>query len=172
MTTLGVKRLGVDRYWVNASMMQAVDSGARVSTGTSPTVYDSIELTDGATEGASFMVFPFPDFTKRYTTYIRLYWAPSATDASAHTVRWEVTALKVVAGTNVATAAGTTTTFTGISQANTQNQAVKEARTSVLSVTANETFAIRFTVRRIGGDGADTYVGDVRLFGALVELEG
>ena len=126
----------------------------------------TVEYSDAASEDA-FWTFALPtDFNGSVIT-VRPVWSPAATDGVAHTVRWVYTAKELASGTNV-TAAGTTTTWTGASAARTVDILVYDTNTSTGVTPAAGDTLFQLNVQRLGADGADTYVGAVRLHGLIV----
>jgi hypothetical protein len=155
--------------WVMAGEMQSGTGGGTHGTaiGTTPDLIMRISLTDAATVDALFTVQLPADAKAASPLSIALYWAPAATDASAHSVRWAIDSLVLAAGSSVI-AAGTTTTFTGVSQANTQNLLVIDTLTQI-AASVNAGDVVRIDATRLGADGADTYVGNVNLIGARLD---
>jgi hypothetical protein len=139
-----------------------VDSGTMASIGTVPSAIRVCTLADAATQGI-FWTFPLPADWATGDLTATLIWSPGSTDAVAHTVRWTLTARPIRNGLAQFNAP-TTTTFTGASAARTQDTTVYDTPTALgISPAAGD--LVRLNVRRIGADGADTYVGAVNLLG-------
>jgi hypothetical protein len=135
-------------------------------TGSAPNFMDCYSLPNGSTTGA-FWTFEVPDDYVSGNPTATIYWSPSATDGTAHTVRWQYTFKSLGSGSDVI-AAGTTTTWTGASAARTINLLVKDTTTSVgAAMVAGD--ICRLEVQRIGADAADTYVGEVRLHAVRID---
>ena len=136
--------------------------GATASTlGTLPDQVPTYRLDDGATQGA-YCTFGIPfDAVSGQPLSAEVIWAPVSTDASAHSVRWSIDAFQMPDGANVGTA-GTTTTWTGDAAARTATFKVTETIQQILA-SVNPGGSIRFNIRRVGADGADTYVGNLHL---------
>lgn len=147
----------------------ALDSGTRGNLGTAPDNTEIITLADAATQGVVFgFAIPGDWVAASAVTLQNIYWAPSATDGTAHTVRWSVDAKHVPSLTDI-TAAGTTNAFTGPSSAKTANQLQIEAPGQGLGTPAAAGDYLRINLRRLGSDGADTYVGNVQLVGVRIQ---
>jgi len=127
---------------------------------------NAVNYPDAATSGA-FWSWQVPDDYLSGVISVRPLWSPAATDGVAHTVRWSVSAKELATGSDV-TAAGTTTAFTGISAARTVNILVTENLQSTGVTPSGAGARMRIELQRIGADGADTYVGAVRLLGLIV----
>jgi hypothetical protein len=140
------------------------DSATNNAAGTAPDAIQRSSLADAATQGQSFKLVVPADWASGAITY-QPYWIPSATDASAHAVRWSSDVLEVAALADPS-ASGTTTAWTGTSSAKTALQLQIEAAQTLLTPTTAGNL-IRFNLRRLGADGADTYVGTVGLLGVL-----
>lgn len=155
-------------WWVDMSQNnQNIDGTAtHATTGTAPNASSTLSLPDAATSGALFsLVVPW-DWASGAITYI-IYWSPTSTDATPHTIRWSVVVKELVAASsNDVTAAGTTTTWTGGSAARTANIFYKEASQTLLTPTTAGNL-IRVGLERIGADAADTLVSVVRVHGIL-----
>jgi len=143
-----------------------LDSATFANVGASPDLTRVVAYADGSTQGA-FWSFVVPDDWDSGVITLQPVWSPGSTDGTAHTVRWSIVAKTVAAGTTV-TAAGTTVTFTGSSAARTVGVVVYDTATSTTLTPAAAGDVFRFTLRRIGADGADTYVGVVNLLGVIV----
>lgn len=139
-----------------------VDSGTMASIGTVPNSIRVCTLADAATQGI-FWTAPLPADWATGDLTATLIWSPGSNDASAHTVRWTLTA-RVIRNALAEFNAPVTTTFTGASAARTADTTVYDTATALgLSPAAGD--LLRLNVRRIGADGADTYVGSVHLLG-------
>jgi len=168
------------RYYRNGSWTQTrklflpaaeakLDSATAANIGASPDLTGVVAYADAATQGA-FWSFMVPDDWDSGVITLQPVWSPGSTDGTAHTVRWSIIAKTVANGTTV-TAAGTTTTFTGSSGARTVGVVVYDTATSTTLTPAAAGDVFRFTLRRIGADGADTYVGTVNLLGVIVSYQ-
>jgi hypothetical protein len=143
-----------------------LDAAAGVRMGTPPNVVDGIALVNGVTSGAYFnFIMPVDVITGTVT--VRPIWVPSATDGTAHTVRWQMN-IQIITASDV-TATGTTVAWTGVSAARTVNVEVMEtgqASTGVSPVAADR---VRLEIQRDGAHANDTYVGDVYLIGVRLD---
>lgn len=150
-----------------AGFIARVDTGSAASgLGTNPDAVPVLTLADAATSGGVW-TFAVPHDWASGVLTAQPIWAPGSTDAVAHTVRWSLDVKALAAAADV-TAAGTTTNFTGTSAARTANLVVKDTATSTGVTPAAVGDLIRLNLRRIGADGADTYVGVVNLLGVLI----
>jgi len=154
--------------WVPASKASSTDSGTFVTVGTAPNSIDVVQLADAATQGFYSVECAIPkDASAAQPLNIRIVWGPGSTDGTAHTVRWSVDVLNMAAAAGIV-GAGITTAFTGSSAARTANVMVIETSTQIrASVTADD--VIRINIRRLGSDGADTYVGAVNVIGFFLD---
>lgn len=141
-------------------------AGSITTVGASPDLTAVVALADGSTTGA-YWAFQVPADWASGVITLQPVWSPGSTDATPHTVRWSIVAKTVAAGTTV-TAAGTTVTFTGASAARTVGVVVYDTATSTTLTPAAAGDLFRFTLRRIGADAADSYVGTVNLLGVIV----
>lgn len=146
------------------SMQEATNDGGTLAVvGTVPSAIAGIRLDDGVTDGFYFSRHVPSDAVAGQPLTITIFWVPVATDAGSNAVRWSVEAAAIAAGTD-ATAAGTTTAFTGSAAARTANITVVETTTQILAaVNAGE--MVKVNVRRLGADAADTYVGNLWVIG-------
>jgi hypothetical protein len=143
------------------------ESGASATTlGSGTNAMDAVTLHDALSEGVMFSFSVPSDWASGALTYTTL-WAPSATDAVSHTVRWTADVIELTAGTDV-TAAGTTTGVTGTSAARTANLMVIGDTRTLLTPSVAGSF-VRANLRRNGGHSNDTYVGDVNLLGIRLD---
>ncbi len=149
-----------------AAALAKLDVATAVNVGASPDLTGAVAYADAATNGAFWSLMVPADWVSGAIT-LQPVWSPGSTDASAHTVRWSITA-KAVASASTVTAAGTTTAFTGSSSARTVGVVVYDTATSsgITPGAAGDLF--RFELQRIGADVADTYVGVVNLLGVIV----
>jgi len=143
----------------------SVDGTVSGPTGSAPDIMDHVVLVDAVTDGAYFTLLVPNDWASGVMQY-QLLWLPASTDAAAHTVRWSMNVLALPAGTDP-TGAGTTTAWTGSSAARTVNQMVYEPAQTLLTPAAVDVL-VRADIRRLGGDAADTYVGNVKLVGVII----
>jgi hypothetical protein len=143
-----------------------LDSATAANVGASPDLTGVVAYADAATSGALW-TFEVPDDWDSGVITLQPVWSPGSSDGTAHTVRWSIVAKAVAAGSTV-TAAGTTVTFTGSSAARTAGVVVYDTATSTTLTPAAAGDLFRFTLRRVGADGADTYVGVVNLLGVIV----
>lgn len=142
------------------------DSGTLANLGASPNLSRYVALADAATQGC-FWTFQIPFDWDGGNIFAQPIWVPGATDAVAHTVRWNYVAKRVIAATDV-TAGGTATAWTGASSARTVNLAVFDTSTSIGVAPVVSGGLMTLTVQRVGADAADTYVGVVNLMGVLL----
>jgi hypothetical protein len=142
-----------------------IDTATNITVATGVSSSGAINYADAATNTASWN-FSLPDWASG-TLSAQPVWSPSATDGVAHTVRWEYAMKTVGTGADI-TAAGTTLLWTGASAARTVNLIVYDTDTNTTFTPASNTEPMILTVSRIGADGADTYVGAVRLIGILL----
>jgi hypothetical protein len=154
------------QLFIAADLADLGTGSAIITIGAGLNISRVVEYSDAASEDATW-TFQVPDDWASGAISVQPVWSPGATDGVAHTVRWNYTAKNLSIGTDV-TAAGTTTTWTGASAARTVNILVFDTSTStgVTPASAGDFFLLN--VQRIGGDGADTYVGTVRLHGLIV----
>jgi hypothetical protein len=143
-----------------------VNGGTLVTLGSGDGQLGVVNLADGSTQGA-YCCFATPADLVVGGYTVRPMWAPSATDATPHTVRWQVTVRRLFAGNNV-TSAGTATAWTGDSAARTADLYVEETGTTV-GATTEDSDQVRLNLNRLGADANDTYVGDVRLIGIRID---
>jgi hypothetical protein len=143
-------------------------TGAALTTlGTEPDSVRYMAFVDAATNSAVWN-FVVPNDWNSGALTAQVFWIPISTDGVAHTVRWSYVCKKRGAGDDV-TAAGTTTTFTGTSAARTANIMVIDTATSTgVTPGVGGSEVVQFTLRRIGADGADTYVGTVGVIGVAI----
>jgi hypothetical protein len=135
-----------------------------INVGASPSLSLAVNYPDAATSGA-FWTFTVPADLSGPALTIQPLWTPAATDATAHTVRWQLSTKVLATGSDV-TAAGTTTAFTGVSAARTLNILVTDTAQATVACALND--RIRLSLQRLGADALDTYVGAVRLLGIFV----
>jgi hypothetical protein len=125
-----------------------------------------INLIDGITSGA-FCSFMMPTDAATGTITIRPSWVPSASDATPHTVRWQMRIL-ILSGATITNAA-TAVPWTGVSAARTVNVEVLETGSASTGVTPAAGDRVWVEIQRVGGDGLDTYVGNVYLKGLRID---
>jgi hypothetical protein len=142
-----------------------VDGGTMANIGASPSLVRVAGLADAATQGI-FWSADIPDDWAAGDLSAQIVWSPGATDGTAHTVRWTLTA-RVVRNALALFGGPVTTTFTGLSGARTQDMPVFETATN-LGLAPIQGDMLRFEVQRIGADGADTYVGTVNVIGVIL----
>lgn len=143
-----------------------LDVATLATVGSVPNAIRAINYADAATQGAYWM-FPVPLDWASGPILVQPLWSPSATDATPHTVRWQMT-VKDLTGASDVTAAGTTTTWTGDNSARTVNLLVYETAVSTTITPAATGDLIKIEVLRLGADAADTYVGAVRLHALII----
>jgi hypothetical protein len=154
----------VRSLYIDGSVLR-MDAATGIKLGIPPNAVDGVSLANGLTSGA-YCNFIMPVDVTTGTITVRPIWVPSATDGTAHTVRWQMNT-KIISATDV-TAAGTSTPWTGDSATRTINVEVLETGgTSGISPAAND--RVRLEIQRVGADGADTYVGDVYLIGLRID---
>jgi hypothetical protein len=150
--------------WLGADRAQ-LDSGTAATIGTVPNAVQAVALADAATQGCYWAIAVPVDWASGSIT-VQPFWAPGATDAVAHTVRWSFTVKSVVSGGD-ATAAGTNVLVTGQSLAHAvgfiYGNGEAQTDTTVTPTTIQDILMVN--LRRIGADAADTYVGVVNLIG-------
>jgi hypothetical protein len=151
--------------WLGATAGK-IDTATLATLGATPDITPVIAYADAATQGAMWTFLTPSDWASGALS-IQPVWSPGATDAVAHTVRWAYITKLAGAGTTI-TAAGTTVTWTGASAARTVGVVVYDTITSTTITPAAAGDVIRLTVRRVGADAADTYVGVVNLVGLIV----
>jgi hypothetical protein len=151
-------------------LLAAADAGLDGSVlqlwGAAPDATRIVTLANAATQGA-FWQFLVPADWASGVISVQPIWIPSATDGTAHTVRWSMVAASLAAGINSGVA-GTTVAWTGSSAARTQGVVVADTLTSTTLTPAAAGDLMRVNLRRVGADGADTYVGDVDLVGLVI----
>jgi hypothetical protein len=139
---------------------------AFLNVGSGLNISRTVEYSDAASEDASW-TFQIPDDWASGAITIQPVWSPGSTDGTAHTVRYVYTTKNLASGTDV-TAAGTAVTWTGASAARTVNILVFDTATSTTVTPAAAGNLMLFNLQRLGSDGADTYVGTVRIHGLIV----
>lgn len=139
---------------------------AFVTVGSGLNLSRTVEYSDAASEDAHWTFIVPADWASGVIT-IQPIWSPGSTDASAHTARFVYTTKNLSSGTDV-TAAGTAVTWTGASAARTVNILVYDTATSTTVTPAAAGDLMLFNLQRLGSDGADTYVGTVRIHGLIV----
>jgi hypothetical protein len=142
----------------------SLDGSSFVDVGAAPDVARAIQLADGASQGAAFSFVVPNDYVASTFMWFWPIWTPAAADAGIHAVQWQWDALQRVGGQSIV-AAGTTAAWTGRAQANAANVKVVEApqRLSLLGGVMSVGAVVRFNLRRLGGDTADTFSGAVNL---------
>ena len=153
--------------WLSSQTAFPQTGAVATTLGTEPNSVRYLAFVDAATNAAVWN-FEVPYTWISGALSAQVFWVPIATDGVAHTVRWEYMVKKRAAADDV-TAGGTSTVFTGASAARTANQLVLDTTTSTGVTPAAGGFEfVQFTLRRIGADGADTYVGTVGVIGVLI----
>lgn len=143
-----------------------LDSGTAVTIGAVPNAIPSTNLANAATQGF-YLPFRVPDDWASGAINATILYSPTATDAVAHTIRWQFVTKEVIAGTTDLTAAGTTSAWTGAAIARTLNLEYAETIHAVLTPTAAGNL-VQLNVRRLGSDAANTYTGAVRVIGVVI----
>lgn len=141
-----------------------LDGATSVSVGTAPDLIRGASCADAATNGVSFNLLIPQDFASGLS--ITPIWSPGSTDAGANAVRWSVDHLVLAAGGDV-DSAGTTSAWTGAAAARTITIMVVDTSQSLAGGAAGN--VLRVNLRRLGSDGADTYVGAVILIGIRID---
>jgi len=139
---------------------------AFVTVGAGLNISRTVEYSDAASEDASWTFIVPADWASGVIT-VQPIWSPGSTDATPHTARFVYTTKNLSSGTDV-TAAGTAVTWTGASAARTVNILVFDTATSTTVTPAAAGDLMLFNLQRLGSDGADTYVGTVRIHGLIV----
>jgi len=139
---------------------------AFVTVGSGLNLSRTVEYSDAASEDAHWTFIVPADWASGVIT-VQPIWSPGSTDATPHTARFVYTTKNLSSGTDV-TAAGTTVTWTGASAARTVNILVYDTATSTTVTPAAAGDLMLFNLQRLGSDGADTYVGTVRIHGLIV----
>src|SRR6185369_15797565 len=114
--------------WFLPAALAKLDSATAANVGASPDLTGVVAYADAATQGAIW-TFMVPSDWVSGAISLQPVWSPGATDGVAHTVRWQIVAKAVAAGSTVI-AAGTTTAFTGTSAARTVGVIVYDTATS------------------------------------------
>lgn len=144
-------------------VLDVVNDGGTVATrGTAPDALRVVTLADAASTGMSW-VFNVPSDWASGAMTCEITHAGQTTTGGA--VRWTIDSQIVAEGASIV-AAGTSATFTGATLA-TADLLVIEAAQDLETPTA-VTEIMRVNVRRIGGDGADTYAASTSLIGILI----
>lgn len=158
---------GITRAVMLPPKAAGLDSATLVQKGTTPDLVDTIAYADAVTQGA-YWTFYVPNDWASGNLFVQPIWGPGSTDAAAHAVRWKTGIRRMTNGINTYLSAGTTNTWTGVSGAKTANVVVGETvtDTGVAPTAAGQLH--RIYLQRIGGDGADTYVGIVNLLGLVI----
>ena len=139
---------------------------AFLTVGSGLNISRTVEYSDAASEDAAWTFLVPSDYASGAIS-VQPIWTPSATDGTPHTVRWVYTS-KTISNGGDYTAAGTAVTWTGASAARTINLLVFDTNTSTTITPSGPEVMFSLNVQRLGSDGADTYVGNVRLHGLLV----
>jgi hypothetical protein len=151
--------------FIDGSVLR-VDAATGVKLGSPPNAVDGVQLADALTSGA-YCNFVMPVDVITGTVTIRPVWVPNATDAVAHTVKWQMN-IRIISAADV-TAAGTSVAWTGDSAARTVNVEVLETGQASTGVSPAANDRMRLEIQRVGADAADTYVGAVNLIGVRID---
>lgn len=145
-------------------VLDVVNDGGTVATrGTMPNALRVLTLADAATSGMSW-AFALPaDYVTNGSLTFEIYHAGQTTTTGS--VRWEINMHVAAEGVSVVTTQGAAA-FTG--QAPTTADLLVIEAASALGVTGAAGDLIRFNVRRIGADAADTYAASTSLIGVMV----
>lgn len=173
IVSLRTKAIVSKSFFIEARVLGAAitDSSTNTTVGTLPDGILSQALADAATQGVFFPIQVPLDYVPATAITYNIYWTPSATDGSAHAVRWSTDVLGALVAGSTVSSAGTTTAWTGTASAKTADQVqIETAQTLVASATAGD--IIRTDIRRLGADGADDYVGAVRVIGVKINYTG
>jgi hypothetical protein len=149
--------------WIPAEDMTADGGATLVTVGTMPDAVKAWALRHGNTDGVSFSaVVPAEISTGVATNYVP-FWIPSA--SSSGNVRWSLDAKSLLGGSDV-TAVGAISPRTFIGGALTANVIANDANSSIgLGTALIPGVGLRFNLRRLGSDAADTYAGDAQIWG-------
>jgi hypothetical protein len=141
----------------------SLDGSSFVNVGAAPDAVRAVQLADGVIQGVAFSFVVPNDYASSFM-YFWPIWSPGSTDAGLHAVQWQWDALQRAGGQSIV-AAGTTVAWTGRKQANAAGVKVVEApqQLGILGGAMTKGAVVRFNIRRLGSDGADTYVGAVNL---------
>lgn len=123
-------------------------------------------LVDANTRAAYGMMIQVPAEMFFGQITIRPAWVAQSTDAANHAVRWIIYSAKLISGS--ANGANSETQFTGNAIAHTADYYYEETGASILVSPGD---VIKLGIGRVGGAGADSYVGDVALVGVRVDYQ-
>jgi hypothetical protein len=141
--------------------------------GTFPNQYRVHVLPNGSTAGVQW-VFCLFHAAATSTFTVRPFWQPQTTDATAHSVRWQMSVKRFdTTGTTTGgvNGVGTVQEWTGDSAVH--SGAITYLETGLATtVTVPPNCPVRLAVSRLGGDALDTHVGDINLHGVIVEATG
>jgi hypothetical protein len=141
-----------------------LDGGTLTTIGTAPDIIRVITLADAASQGGAWAV-TLDDYTSGAISY-QIYFSPLSAVLAAN-VRWSVDCKSVAGGGGLA-AAGTTTTLTHTGTSEAVNSLIKGTLTSSTVTPGSTTDLFMINVRRLGGDGLDTFAGTINLVGVLL----
>lgn len=148
--------------WVPNAIF-SLDSATSSNSGSNPEAYPVRILADATTQGV-YVLVQLPKDTKAATALNLIIWWASDKSESGTTVAWSINAKNLVAG-DLASAAGTTTTFTGSSLNRTAAGFIAAETTTQILASVSAGDLLRINARRVGADAADTYTGTVRVLG-------
>lgn len=146
--------------WPETATLQGTTESF-ITVGSSPNAMRAVNLPDNVISGCIWSLEVPDDWTSGVLT-AQVFWAPSASDATPHAVRWAQDSKEKGAGVDI-TAAATSAGFTGASAAYTANICVADTATSIGITPSAPGVPLTYALRRNGTNGADTYVGDVRV---------
>jgi hypothetical protein len=147
-----------------------IDAGmcSIMGTFTADNIMRCLALADGVTNGG-YLPFVMPSDAQTNTVTVRPVWTPVSSDATPHTVRWQII-IKNVSNVDF-TGTPTTIAWTGDSAARTMNVDVLETGQVSTGVNCAAGDRITLELARLGADGADTYVGTVDLCGIRIDYK-
>jgi hypothetical protein len=160
------------RYrWLDAKSAE-LDGSALVTIGAAPDAVRAIALADAATQGA-YWAFPVPLDWASGTLTFQPWWAPAVADGAAHAVRWSLDVKARSAGGSALSTAGTTVAATGTAAARGTAHVLQEDPAIDSTITpAGASQLVVANLRRLGSDGADSFVGTVNLVGVMLIYTG
>jgi hypothetical protein len=143
---------------------QAGSPASTISTFPNQISYHS--LVNAATNGATWVMSLPLDCSAGVVA--RPVWFPSATDASAHAVRWSFD-LRRLDAVDIGGGPSDTVAWTGGATARVVNKGViDEVAGTSTALTLVAGSVLRVSISRIGADALDTYVGNVQLLGLTI----
>jgi hypothetical protein len=137
-------------------------AAASATAGALPDAWAYHRLDDAATQGFFGLMGAPDDIKNGSSVSMRVVWVANATTSG--NVRWSVNTLVLADGAN-ATATGTTTTATGDSTSSKTAAYKYTDNIGTVFSSVSKGDVLRISIRRVGGDGADTFADNIRAMG-------